>query len=97
MTTVIYRPEAAADIVEAATWYERQRAGLREEFLAAVGETVDRISEQPMQYAVIYRETRRALVRRFPYGVFYRLLDQHVVVLACFHTSRNPRMWRARK
>jgi plasmid stabilization system protein ParE len=37
------------------------------------------------------------LVKRFPYGLFYRLLDQQVVVVACFHTSRNPRVWRDRK
>ena len=82
MTGVIYRPEAAADIVEAAAWYSRQRLGLGEEFLSAVRETAHRISEQPMRYAVVHRETRRALVKRFPYGLFYRLLDQQVVVVA---------------
>lgn len=97
MTGVIYRPEAAADIVEAAAWYSRQRPGLGEAFLSAVRETADRISEHPLQYAVIHRETRRALVKRFPYGLFYQLLDQKVVVVACFHTSLNPRVWQKRK
>lgn len=96
MTHLIYRPEAAADIVEAAGWYERNQAGLGAEFLAEVKKTADRISEQPLQCVVVYRETRRALVRRFPYGLFYRVLDRRVIVVACFHTSRNPRAWRHR-
>ena len=97
MTGVIYRPEAVADIVEASAWYARQKAGLGEEFLSAVSDTAKRIAEQPMQYAVVHREIRRALVRRFPYGLFYRVWDQQIVVVACFHTSRNPRNWRSRK
>ncbi|MDP2787371.1 MAG: type II toxin-antitoxin system RelE/ParE family toxin [Pseudomonadota bacterium] len=97
MTGVIYRPEAVADIVEASAWYARQKDGLGEEFLSAVRDTADRLSAQPLQYAVVHRDTRRALVRRFPYGLFYRLWDQQVVVVACFHTSRNPRNWRSRK
>lgn len=96
MTPVIYRPEAAADIVEAAGWYERRQAGLGSEFLSEVKNTADRVSEQPLQCVEVYRETRRALVKRFPYGLFYRVLDRQVVVVACFHTSRNPRAWRNR-
>ena len=97
MTIVIYRPEAVADIVEASAWYARQKDGLGEEFLSAVKETTDRISNHPLLYAVVHRETRRALVRRFPYGQYYKLWDQKVVVVACFHTSRNPRIWKRRK
>ena len=97
MTRVIYRPEAVADIVEASAWYARQSDGLGEEFLSAVSDTAERISDQPLQYAVVHRDTRRALVRRLPYGLFYRVWDQQGVVVACFHTSRNPRNWRSRK
>jgi plasmid stabilization system protein ParE len=97
MTIVIYRPEAVADIVDASAWYARQKDGLGEEFLSAVRDTADRISEQPLLYAVVHRETRRALVRRFPYGLYYKLWDQKVVVVACFHTSRKPRIWQRRK
>jgi plasmid stabilization system protein ParE len=84
--------------VEAAyRWYEDQRAGLGEEFLAAVGQTVEAIASHPAGYPAIHRETRRALVRRFPYAVFYRLVGEQVVVVACMHARRHPNRWRRRR
>jgi plasmid stabilization system protein ParE len=52
--------------------------------------------DNPLQHRVVHRDTRRANLRRFPYGVFYRTIDADVVVLACFHASRDPRRWRRR-
>lgn len=91
MKKLIYRPEAAADIVEATSWYDRQRPGLGEKFLTEVNNTARHIASQPMLYQIIRRDTRRALVKRFPYGLYFRLLGDTVVVVACFHTSRNPK------
>jgi len=65
---VVWRPAAAADVEEAFVWYERQSSGLGDEFLAAVQSTLDAVREYPLRYPVIYREARRALIRRFPYG-----------------------------
>jgi plasmid stabilization system protein ParE len=41
-------------------------------------------------------EARRVILRRFPYGVFYEIHGDEVVVLACFHSSRDPREWQER-
>ncbi len=92
----VFRPAAAADIEDAYRWYETQRAGLGGEFLSAVSETLNLLTANPKKYPVIHRETRRALVRRFPYGLFYRLVDDQIVVVACFHASRDPRRWQSR-
>ena len=96
MTPILVRPAAAADIDEAFLWYERKRPGLGEEFLAALQAAIQGIGAQPKLHAVIHRDTRRALVRRFPYGVFYRLYDDVVVIVACMHGQRDPRRWRSR-
>lgn len=70
---ILVRPAAAADIEEAFLWYERQRAGLGNEFLAAVQSALDDLIAHPTRYPVMHRDTRRALVHRFPYGIFYRV------------------------
>ena len=92
----VYRPAAAADIDRAYARYERERKGLGEDFLAEVNATARLVLEMPEAYPVIVRQTRRALVHRFPYGLFYRILGDTVVFVACFHTSRNPALWRRR-
>jgi plasmid stabilization system protein ParE len=96
MRTLV-RPAAAADIGEAFLWYESQRPGLGDEFLAAAQAAIDAVSGNPLRFPVIRRETRRALLRRFPYGLYYRVYGDVVVVVACMHGRRNPRRWQSRR
>ena len=92
------RPEAREDLDAAARWYEGQENGLGRQFLAEVRLVFQRIRANPDAYPVTYRGTRRALIRRFPYGVIYLPSPQQVciVVLAVLHCGRDPRVWRQR-
>ncbi len=93
---VIFLPTAQAEFKEAATWYDEQRQGLGDEFVAEVERSLDRVSEDPRRYAIIYRNTHRISLRRFPYNLFYRIYPNHIVVLAVMHGSRNPKSWKVR-
>jgi len=95
--TFVFRPAAAADVEDAYVWYEGQRRGLGEEFLAEVSATLARVLANPHQYPVIRRATRRALLHRFPYGLFYRVIEEQVLVVARMHARRDPRRWQARQ
>jgi len=94
--SLIIRPEASAEIREAFDWYESQSAGLGTVFRDSLGTTLDKIRDNPGQYPVVYREVRRALLRRFPYGVFYLVEKKRITVLAVFHGRRDPRQWQKR-
>jgi plasmid stabilization system protein ParE len=96
VTRVFVRPAAAGDIEDAFLWYEEQRPGLGEEFLEELNITIASIVENPGNYPVMKRETRRVLLRRFPYGVYYRVLEDRVLVVACYHARRDPRGWQKR-
>jgi plasmid stabilization system protein ParE len=92
----VLRPAAAADVEDAWRWYEAQREGLGEEFLDVVGATLESIRAHPESAPVVLRDIRRQLLRRFPYGLFYRLIQGQVLVVACLHAKRSPRVWRTR-
>jgi plasmid stabilization system protein ParE len=77
-------------------WYKSQRTGPGEEFLAEVNGTLDTIREIPELYAVMHRDTRRAMLGRFPYSLLYRLVNKQVIVVACFHGKRDPKRWQGR-
>lgn len=94
---LVVRPAAAADLEEVFLWYDGQRAGLGDLFLDAVEQVFRAVLENPRRYRVVHRDTRRAHVRRFPYSVFYRIVGDDVVVVGCFHGSRNPRRWEGRR
>jgi plasmid stabilization system protein ParE len=79
----ILRPAAAADVEGAYRWYEEQRAGLGGEFLVAVQSGLELIAAHPLAAPVVHRDTRRLLLRRFPYGVFYRQVGDEIVVVGC--------------
>jgi hypothetical protein len=67
--TIIVQPEGEADLDAAFHWYQARREGLGDEFLEEVSHAFARIAERPLRYAIIHREARRALLRRFPYVV----------------------------
>lgn len=93
---MIIRPEAEADLVSARDWYERQRAGLGAAFLLCVEEVLEHIGRTPEMYTAVYHDVRRALTRRFPDAVYYRMVGNEVVVLGILHTRRDPREWQSR-
>lgn len=84
------RRAAELDVAEAELWYETQRSGLGTEFHSEVSQVIDRLAETPLIYQVVYRDIRRAIVHRFPYLIWYRVLDEVVVVLACTHGRQDP-------
>lgn len=93
---VVLRPAARAEFDEAFDWYEARRAGLGSQFVASVEQAFDRISRNPLLHGTVYGEVRCALVRRFPYGVYYLVEEERIVVLAVFHSSREPKVWQGR-
>jgi plasmid stabilization system protein ParE len=92
---VIVRPSAEADVREAAFWYEAKREGLGTEFALELDALYDRIAQHSLQFAEIGDGTRRALLRRFPYAIYF-VADDTPVVLAVLHQHRKPQTWRER-
>lgn len=93
---VVVRRGAAADLAEAHSWYEAQRAGLGTQFLDEVEWILERVGAGPLRFPVVFRDTRRALVRRFPYAIYFRLTGDQARVLAVVHQRRDPRIWKQR-
>ena len=92
---VSFRPEAEAEALETRDWYEGRRPGLGAAFRAALDETIERLADNPMQFRLVRGGTRRAILNRFPYAVYFRLDGNDVVVLAV-HGRQHPRRWQSR-
>jgi plasmid stabilization system protein ParE len=80
------------ELIEAQDWYENSATGLSlsRRFLQAVDVLVQRMAANPLQFPVVYRNARRALLRGFPYMLFFVIQDETSFVIACFHASRDP-------
>ena len=93
---VIYTPEAEDDVVDSYNWYESHEPGLGEYFLRCVEACVLTIQRHPQLYPSAVDEFRRALVRRFPFEIFYEVTDDSIIVYSVFHCSQDPQKWRTR-
>lgn len=89
-------PQAEEEARKAAGWYENESEGLGAAFLELVEQTLTAISENPLRFPLVYRDVRRALLKRFPYGVFFRLQPDRIRVLAILHLSRDTSRWQRR-
>ena len=88
-----FSSRALREIGEAQEWYELQSPGLGEEFIAAMELQLKRLEQAPLLYAEVIPNVRRALLPRFPYGLFYAVRSNLINVLAVLHDARNPRQW----
>jgi plasmid stabilization system protein ParE len=66
------------------------------DFLDAFEVVLDALCANPLQYPEVYQSVRRAILRRFPYEVFYMVDGQVVSILAVMHSRRNPESWQGR-
>jgi plasmid stabilization system protein ParE len=88
---VVVRRLARLDIENAASWYENRVSGLGVRFVDEVDRCFESISAGPDQYPIVHRDIHRALLKQFPYAVFFVRRGETVTVIACIHTRRHPK------
>ena len=87
---LVLLPEAQRELEQTVAWYEVQLPDLGRQFRAEVYRTFDNIMAPPELYPKFRGATRKVVLRRFPYLIFYLAEADRVVVAAVFHAKRNP-------
>lgn len=90
---LIAEPQADIDIEAAFNWYENERPGLGLEFLDELRATYGRIADGPFKYQDLRGGIRRALLRRFPYAVYFAIEKQAAVILTVLQANEDPAKW----
>lgn len=85
-----YTERAREDLEIAFSWYEEQRYGLGLEFLDCLEAAIETIFQMPQLYAKHHSDFRRALLRRFPFAIFYTIEQDEVIVHAVFDNRQDP-------
>jgi plasmid stabilization system protein ParE len=94
--SVIFTQAARAELIAAQDWYEGQATGLGRRFRQAIDAVTERMSDNPRQFPAVFKNVRRALLRRFPYSLCFVVENDVLIVIACFHASRDPSRWQKR-
>ena len=87
-------PKASSDIIDIINWYNLQRDGLGVEFLLSFEAAIYNIKRAPLTNKLIDKKTRKALLSRFPYNVYYDLIGDKIVIFRVLHNKRHPNTWK---
>jgi plasmid stabilization system protein ParE len=87
---------AELDIKDAFLWYEEQGDDLGLAFEKQITKTIQTIQKSPLNIQIRYKQTRFAFLKKFPYGVHFIIIENQIIIIAVFHTSRNPKSWEER-
>jgi len=96
MIPIRFHPEADAEMMSAANYYETQQKDLGKRFLASVQDALNRIQVNPLLYQEIEAGVRRCLTMTFPFGVVFRIMPNQYVIIAVMHLHREPGYWKNR-
>ena len=83
-------PKAEEDLQDALSHYSKIDLNLEEKFIHHLDTTFNKISESPNLYPYETRTSQKVLMEKFPYIVIYEQYEDIIMILAIFHTSRNP-------
>jgi toxin ParE1/3/4 len=89
-------PDAAAELSEAADWYDGKSVQIGAAFLFEFEAALRLMAERPGAWHPIKYGVRKIRLNHFPLGIVYKELDTEIVVVAIAHSSRRPTYWRQR-
>lgn len=93
---VILEQEAINDLRTAREWYERSSLASGVRFAECVAQSLDRISQFPRMYAIVWKNVRIAHIGQYPYNIYYLIHATHISVLAVLHAKRDASAWKPR-
>ena len=90
---VRFTSTAEAELKAAMEFYQSAEAGLGAEFLAEVEATTNLIESFPLAWSTLSPRTRRCRTHRFPYGLFYQIRSDEILIVAVMDLRRDPKRW----
>ena len=96
MKPIQFHPDAEAELVASAAYYEEQQKDLGKRFLTSIQNSLNRIRINPLLYPAIKTDVRRSTTKTFPFDILFKALPEKIVIVAVMHQHRNPNYWKNR-
>jgi plasmid stabilization system protein ParE len=88
--------EAEQDLLEARDWYDKKQFKFGDDFMFAVDACFASIERNPDAFIFSHGQVRRALLKKFPYVVLFRVSEEEILIVGCLHTRRDRSSWEER-
>jgi len=87
---------AEEELWAAVDYYDEQKNRLGKDFAKALQITMQTLRKNPALFPKVYKNRRKAVIKKFPYMIVYEVSKDTIFVLSIFHTHRNPKIWKKR-
>ncbi len=86
-----YHPALEAELAEIRSYYNERSPRLGDDFVDEFERHALRIASMPERWMVVRGDVRRALMRRFPYVILFRILNGSAIrITVVKHERRHP-------
>jgi plasmid stabilization system protein ParE len=94
---IIFELEARLEFEDAVAWYDAQRPGLGDEFVAEIDAALLRILKHPGRFPLAGITVRKARVKVFEsYSIYFSVERDFIGIVSVFHGAHDPAELRRR-
>ncbi|MDP3433967.1 MAG: type II toxin-antitoxin system RelE/ParE family toxin [Bacteroidota bacterium] len=88
--------EAEIDFDKSYEYYFEDSPKVADAFFRRINVSFENIKQNPFTFPVAYKNVRKYVMKKFPFVIYYQIVNSIIKVIAIFHTSRNPEIWNER-
>ena len=88
--------EAEIDFDKSYEYYYEDSPKVADIFFKRINLSLENVKQNPDSFSIVYKNVRKYVVKKFPFVIYYQIVDSIIRVIAVFHTSRNPEIWNDR-
>ena len=81
---------AQQDLVEGYSFYEMQEIGVGNYFLESIFSDVESLRLFAGIHSIHFEKYHRLLSKRFPFAIYYRVVDEEIQIYAILDCRRDP-------
>lgn len=96
MGKVDFLAAAREEFLAEVEYYNKAQAGLGTRFADAIEKAAALVLTFPDVGSPFFSDTRRVIVKDFPFSLIYNSFAGDIVIFAVAHQSRRPGYWRTR-
>lgn len=94
--SIEFSDEAEIDFDNSYYFYFEESPKVADEFFRRINLSLKNVMLNPFSFPIAYQNFRKFVVKKFPFVIYYQIIDSTIRVVALFHSSRNPEIWRER-
>lgn len=84
------------EVSDAYLYYQNQKSTLGDAFLEALNNIFSVILDNPNLYPVEFHQVKKVVLQKFPFSIYFEIVEEQIFVYSVFHHSRNPESWQGR-